>query len=185
MTADDHHEPPVVSDGDAKAIRREKWIAAVVIAVLSFLVVLFVILGSVMVKTPKETYIEARVQCIEGELKHGPNWFVLDIPLMDLVPFEDKTIEEIVTPGSPARMIGRACRLGESVNWLEGTDTHLMSLAQRVEEIEDPVATKGVKALFRYMWISKNLSSEADEVLVRDYCACQIALIDALEAWEK
>ena len=73
---------------------------------------------------------------------------------------------------------GRACRLGETINLLR--TPYKAMIQNRVAKMVDPVPTTDEKGMMGVLWTL----AQDDLGFVRDYCACEVAMLDEVESRE-
>ena len=125
-----------------------------------------------VVDTPTSAPVEvptAAQVCAIRQRKH-PNWNDLHASIQSSLQ-EYETAWEDPGPTLP----GRACRIGEMVNWLGTTDVAVIQ--SRVAELGDPVPTTDEKGMMGVLWTL----AQTKPAFVTDYCACEIAYLNEVE----
>ena len=106
--------------------------------------------------------------CSEGQRKY-PDWGYWEISFRSSLPSDDIDL-------SDPTLVGRACRVGESINWLDTTS--MTEIRRRFEGIANPMPTREEEHLFFRLWIHATFF---EPNFVRDYCACEVAYLGDVE----
>ena len=105
--------------------------------------------------------------CANSQLRH-PGWTALKASIQRSLQEYEMAWDYPEDPTLP----GRACRIGETVNWLGTTD--VAEIQARVAELADPEPTTDEKGMMGVLWTLAQTRSS----FVADYCACEIAYLD-------